>query len=105
MAWRAVTDKQWELSGTFLAQTSKGRAATGRRPQVLRGYPLDSLDRRAGERTARAVRREEHGTPATGRVGRVGGALKHVAGLPRPARRPEEGALGRVLHRRHVHPG
>src|SRR5271155_1731257 len=49
------------------AQTGpKGRPALGRRPRLLRGHPLDSLDRRTMERAAVTIWEEEHRPSSAG---------------------------------------
>ena len=63
MAWRGVTDRQWGLIRPHLPPRKvnpKGGRPLGGRPRVLRGGPVDPLDRSPLERAAPAVREPHH---------------------------------------------
>src|SRR5271170_4226673 len=81
---------------------SEGRPALGRRPQVLRGNPLDSLDRVPMERVASTIRQEEHRPSPAWTLDRGWDAGETLAELPVPTQRARTGALGRVLLGRHL---
>ena len=80
-------------------------ASLGRRPQVLRRDPLDPVDWRALERVAAPVWECNDLLAAAVAVDEKWGPSGSVACLSGAAERSTTTAMGRVLHRRHVHTG
>jgi len=84
---------------------SAGWAPVGRRPQVFRGNPLDSLDRSSVERTPTRIWESDDVLAAAVAVDPERRALGSVACVPGPTERPTTTPLGRMLRGRDLHSG
>ena len=97
MAWRGLTDRQWKLIQTHLPPrkpNAKGGPPLDGRSQVLRGHPVDSVDRGSLERTAQPVGELHHllaETQGVGGEGRPAGAVARLPGAPERARQDSLG--------------
>jgi len=77
---------------------AQGRSPVGRRSQVSRRHPVDSVDWSALERAAAAVRQFDDLLAAPVRVVEDRGASRSVAGVPGAVERARTDPLERVFH-------